>query len=100
MALPGGDRLGASVVKRSCEVGAREGRSLNVMFFRVYHSLDNLYNFWEVNCGLCPYFGKGGCGGVGPEQLDVTPQHNCARVSEAGISHFLSYRRKLFFFFL
>lgn len=42
MALPGGDGLGASVVKRSCEVGAREGRSLNVMFFRLYHSLDSL----------------------------------------------------------
>lgn len=41
MALPGGDGLGASVVKRSCEVGAKGG-SLNVMFFRLYHSLDNL----------------------------------------------------------
>ena len=62
------------------------------------------FNFWEVNCDLCPYFSEGGCGGVGPGQLDVTLQHNCARISEAGISlGYFSFsklqKKPLFFFF-
>lgn len=30
------------------------------------------FNFWEVNCDLHQYFNVGGCGSIGPEQLDAT----------------------------